>query len=254
MRLRLSTSLALILLLSGCNSLDKDPNAPVAVTSSNVTGVNAAGFSAYKSSFYVFALANCSGCHGISQNPLFAVSDPTSAYITTLTAGIVDFNNPSASTIVKQADNGHCNLPFCSGKGSAAEAALTPWATAELASPSSGGPVVPVDNSGPRAKAAMTVLQNACITCHNSTQNGSLGTVPAYGTAVTAFMSGGELLTLNQYFVQNGLVIQGNASSSWLYNALKGYGNIGTMPNGGAAVSAANAQAIADWIDQMGSP
>ena len=99
---------------------------------------------------------------------------------------------------------------------------------------------------------AMQVLSTSCVSCHTTTQAGSQGTVAAFATIAQSYVAGTtDLTTLNTYFVQNNLVLQGNPSSSWIYQALKAYGSINSMPQTGT-LSASDANSLSTWISNIG--
>jgi hypothetical protein len=94
----------------------------------------ASAVAAFQSSFYAFAVSSCSGCHNekpnegvlVPQNPLFACSNVTFAYVAA--KPFVDFQTPANSPLVKYAGNNHCGIPAKCGSGSAAAlTALNGW-------------------------------------------------------------------------------------------------------------------------------
>jgi hypothetical protein len=97
---------------------------------------------AFQNSFYPFAVATCGGCHSdkpnqgvlVPQNPLFASSIPTFAYV--VAKPFVDFKNPANSLLAQYAGNGHCGIPSVCGSASAAVATLlTTWVAGDTPLP-----------------------------------------------------------------------------------------------------------------------
>src|SRR5665213_2393763 len=75
-----------------------------AASSESVSG-SASGMAAFQSGFYAFTQTqNCAQCHGVSQVPLFAVSNVASAY--SAFTSLVDPNNPTGSVIITYSGNG----------------------------------------------------------------------------------------------------------------------------------------------------
>ena len=71
---------------TGCGlvagGLQKNAN-ELTASSETVSAVSISGVSAFQvfsTSFYPFAVTNCAQCHGVSQVPLFALSDASAAY------------------------------------------------------------------------------------------------------------------------------------------------------------------------------
>lgn len=126
---------ALACTLTGCGlvagGMDKSPGAlseAQTVATESTQGSGGTPVQAFQSSFYAFAQTNCAQCHGVSQSPLFAVSNVTTAYNNALS--YVDFSNPANSLIVTYAGNGHCGVNACANNSSAALAAVNIWAAA----------------------------------------------------------------------------------------------------------------------------
>jgi hypothetical protein len=104
-----------------------------------------AGFEAFKTGFYQFSQTqNCKKCHGVAQAPLFAVSDPMTAYNNA--KSLLNTASPSSSVFVAYAGNGHCGDAVCSNTSveSSVSTMMSAWAAAELGG---GGPPV---QTGPK--------------------------------------------------------------------------------------------------------
>ena len=121
--------------LTGCGlvagGMNKAPGAlseAQTVATESTQGAGGTPVQAFQSSFYAFAQTNCAQCHGVSQSPLFAVSNVTTAYNNALS--YVDFSNPANSLLVTYAGNGHCGVNNCANNSSAALAAVNIWAAA----------------------------------------------------------------------------------------------------------------------------
>ena len=133
----LALSLSVIALTTtGCGIVGgKSADAQVAdiSTSGGGNGQTQGGspLSAFESGFYAFATAtnSCVQCHGSSQAPLFAVSDPGTACANLVP--YITMNNLSASTVVAYSGNGHCGIPsVCGSSSGTVQSALQGWATA----------------------------------------------------------------------------------------------------------------------------
>ncbi len=92
----------------------------------NTTAELSSGSDAFSTTLFPVLRTNCSECHGVFQQPMFAVSDPSQALATITDRGLANLNNPSASTFVLKIRGGH------SGKNvviaDQIEAAITAWA------------------------------------------------------------------------------------------------------------------------------
>ena len=55
-------------------------------------------------------LQNCSGCHGVSQQPLFAVDDSSLSHDTLLSLSLVSLESPENSRIVQKIREGHQSI------------------------------------------------------------------------------------------------------------------------------------------------
>lgn len=120
--------------MTGCEltALDKKDGASMAIRQSGSGGADALGV--FRDTVHAYARANCAGCHGSSQNPLFAVSNVESAY--DLSKSLASFSDIPASTFVRKVKDGHCGSA-CGTNGSEMISLITEWAAAESAS--SGG-------------------------------------------------------------------------------------------------------------------
>ena len=96
---------------------------------------------AFITGFYAFATvpSSCIQCHGVSQVPLFAVSDATAACNALLP--YVDMTTPASSMVVAYAGNGHCGIEsVCGSNSPTVTTDIQAWATAVAAEGPSGSP------------------------------------------------------------------------------------------------------------------
>lgn len=113
----------------------------------------------FRTSVYAVSVKNCSGCHAVNQQPLFAQSDLNLAYEITKAGQssgpsgnrkYADFSNILNSFLIEQSKNNHCgkselaNAKICTGNGSEMAAALITWAAYESTNPSGSNPPAPV--------------------------------------------------------------------------------------------------------------
>lgn len=138
MKLFSSHKASVILLLAlgaaACNSPQNSvpqngaskPKTPDAAPSASLPPAVAA----FARSVHAYTRKNCSGCHGASQAPLFAVAEIEKAYAAS--KPFADFDKVSQSTFVKRAMNGHCGAN-CKTDGAAMTAAIEEWKKAEQA-------------------------------------------------------------------------------------------------------------------------
>jgi mono/diheme cytochrome c family protein len=104
------------------------------------------------------------------------------------------------------------------------------------------------NDAASRTSTALAVLSTSCMTCHSSTK---VATSTAYnGAVVPAFLT----FTTDAEFYQAGLVFPGDPANSWIYRALRGHGDIGTMPQSGGTLSTSSSDALYNWISLLGNP
>src|SRR4051812_44876498 len=89
--------LAVSMLTTGCLGMGKNSDA---VNAQLNVGGSASGLAAFQAGFWPFAKTNCSGCHGATQQPLFAVGDVNQAYQYARTSQWIDFKDPDNSLYV----------------------------------------------------------------------------------------------------------------------------------------------------------
>lgn len=214
-----STFLLALCTTPGCMGLTSDgsltPVAGTAVAAAGApTGASAvSALQAFQNTFYGFARANCAQCHGLTQAPLFAVSDATAAYGAAAVPAYIDFSAPAQSVFVVNAGNGHCGLPACTGstQSAAALAAVNAWATAELAaqqSPSQApGPTPTPSTSAIQYTTAPMALPSPLPGAGNAygIMRWNLSGLTPAATAATGaiFEVGVQLLTAQTYIVAN---------------------------------------------------
>ncbi len=122
----------------------------------------ATGLTAFQSTFYPFAQKNCISCHGVSQTPLIAVSNVSSAYSVAKDPSYMNFASVSLSKLATKSGDGHCGNAGCSGSSKdAAIAQLKAWADIEnaiaAATPVGGTPAGgggPIVTGGPATGGA----------------------------------------------------------------------------------------------------
>jgi len=120
-------------------------------------------------------------------------------------------------------------------------AAIQAWLTG-LRSSGTTEPTAPE-----RTQAALAVLTARCASCHATGRTAT--SVDYSGAAVPAFSA----FTSDAAFVQAGLVIPGSKQNSWLFRALKVFGDMDRMPQSGAPLTAAQSQSLEKWILLMNS-
>jgi mono/diheme cytochrome c family protein len=170
----LPLTLGLALGVSGCEmpGVGKQGGAKSAVYMSFEAA--GAGFETFKTTLFPAVRQNCASCHGVNQNPQFALADAASDYAT-LRNGLVDFDVPENSFIVRQLVGGHQG--FAAQAGPFTEL-ITKWAAAESSRPGGGDgglPGGPIAANDPRtikiASAALTLPATLPSTPGNVTSN-----------------------------------------------------------------------------------
>lgn len=68
----------------------------------------------FKDEIHPALVDSCFRCHGRDRTPMFAVRDEKVSLSRVLP--IINFRDPSASLLIKQASNGHCNSEECRGE------------------------------------------------------------------------------------------------------------------------------------------
>ena len=166
-----------------------------------------------------------------------------------IASGLIAPGDPGGSRIFQKLKANGGNMPVGGALASNQVEAIHDW-IASLGTDPDGRPL---DAASRRTDAAMHVLARNCLACHGEVQSGLLGTVPAYGEAVQAYLDSRDTLAANRYFIQNAnLVVQGDAEASWLYRALNGYGDVSTMPKSEPELGPTDAKVLEDWINGLG--
>ncbi len=98
-----------------------------------------------------------------------------------------------------------------------------------------------------RTAAAVAVIALRCAGCHNVDQTAVVGRTGSTVPAFSAFDENGE-------FVGADLVSPGNAEESWIFQALKTYGDYNIMPKAESAIPESEAEILRTWIEQIGNP
>lgn len=168
---------------------------------------------------------NCVQCHGVSQQPLFALEDPVLAHDVMISFGMVDLRDPPNSKIVDKLERGHQGFPQTLTVQILA--AIQDWSDELVAN---GGLIGVGDGIQPLFSSIFTeVLEPQCISCHSPS-----GEYPSIDYS-------DYLTTLN-----TGQVIPGNPGGSGLFIHTRS----GNMPKGGAPLTDDQLDAIAEWINR----
>lgn len=112
----------------------------------------------------------------------------------------------------------------------------------------SGDPDTGATNAKSRGEAARSFLATSCTGCHATVKTAS--SVEYSGTGVPSFLA----FTQDNQFVTSGLVVPGNARASWLFRALKKWGDLNRMPLNKSAISESGKKILEDWINGIGQP
>lgn len=119
-------------LLAGCG-LQKLDNAQFSLALSGYSQGGTATLSeriaAFRASVHPLVLAQCAGCHGLTQVPKFAVFDANNAY--SIARGLVNFQDPRASRLVQRAGDCHAGGVTCTMLDAMA-IQVARWAEVEL--------------------------------------------------------------------------------------------------------------------------
>ena len=226
--------LTLVLLFScGCGNLKE----PLTFAGSSSDPI-AAGFAGVSS----ILQRNCASCHEFASYSESAL----------LASGYVVAGAPEESLLFSRLKGagvgGNEAMPQGGQLSPEHIAAIRDWidSLAQPTPPPDGGPAGPP--AADRTRAALDVLRARCFSCHNVARTGASSDYS--GTQVPVFAN----FTTDNQFATSGLVNPGSPAQSWLYRALKAYGDINTMPNGAAALSSADQTSLREWIAKMGLP
>lgn len=116
--MRIFFLLSALSMLAGCQYYDKK-SAPQSVAVESISGLRA-----FRGSVFPFVRANCVGCHGGTQSPLFAQAAAASAYRFALP--FANFEAPAQSVFVVRSQNGHCGAA-CRTDGSEMRRLIETW-------------------------------------------------------------------------------------------------------------------------------
>lgn len=220
--------------MQNINSFSQD-----AVRFSSNSNVLANANPAYKAAYAVIK-NRCSGCHGEYLG--YSEDDWVSEgyVLPTSPKGSLMYGRIRGSGV-----GGKEDMPNDGSTISATElAAITTWIKGM------GFGSGPADSSQ-RMLAALDVFQRNCTSCHDNAQT---AVSPIYsGATVQPF----TLFATNQEFYLSGLIdiTSTNPADSWIYQALRNYGSIGTMPKGTVnPISAADETIVRDWIVKYNDP
>ena len=81
---------------------------------------------AFETSLHLFVSSNCVACHGVFQDPMFAVDNLEQSHSTIINNGLVDFAAPESSRLVLKIAGGHQN--FNTALADEIEQAIINWA------------------------------------------------------------------------------------------------------------------------------
>lgn len=138
------TSVLLTAFFNACGpGLSMAPSAGSSGTFSSDGLGTAAGFQAFKSTFYTYTQTQgCVMCHGGAVSPKFAQPDSYQAYqealgyqIGSTTLPLIDFSNPDGALFISYAGNNHCGQLPCADPNNSAvvKTLIQQWAAAEVA-------------------------------------------------------------------------------------------------------------------------
>ena len=105
-------------------------------------------------------LTNCASCHGVNQQPLHSVANPTESHDRVINLGLVDLNTPANSRLVSKIQGGH------QGIAQSVATDLTNQITAWVQG-GGGAAVTPVVLEATFQSINALILQPKCATCHN---------------------------------------------------------------------------------------
>lgn len=139
------TSVLLTAFFNACGpGLSMAPSAGSSGTFSSDGLGTAAGFQAFKTTFYAYTQTQgCVMCHGGSVSPKFAQPDSYQAYqealgfqIGSTTLPLIDFSNPDGALFIAYAGNNHCGQLPCADPNNSAtvKTLIEQWANAERTS------------------------------------------------------------------------------------------------------------------------
>lgn len=250
----LSASINLFVLyaLTACQfQVDNSQSNDEAVFGDGGGGTGGVGNSDRFSSVKTILRRNCASCHSE-----FGTYSETQ-FVTT---GYVVAQAPGSSALFTKLRNAGYggNMPPAGALTPEEISAIREWIMS-LSRGGTGGTGGGGPDAATRRQAAFAVLNTKCKTCHMvgrlATSNEYSGrALPAWGSYLTD--------TSDNNFVLNDMVFPGFPNQSWLYRALKTYGDLTggvgkgfeLMPVGGAAITAQEEQAIREWILGIGNP
>lgn len=168
---------------------------------------------------------SCVSCHGVNQQPLHSMSDPSIAHDVMISFGLVNLRDPSQSKIIKKLENGHEG--YDAAFVDRFKAAVQTWSDELVAS---GGILGIGDGTQPIYSSLFTTLiQSKCVSCHKP------------GGAAESIDYSDYVSTIN-----TGLIIPGSASAS----PITQYSAEGHEPtNTAEPMTSAERQALIQWIN-----
>ena len=173
---------------------------------------------------YPLIQTNCANCHGVDQQPMFAITDVTDSHDYLIDTALVDLQNPSNSRVVTQVLSGHQN--FAPALGEELETQIIAWADNIVAE----GGMLP---EPPPLEATFTSIHNRilipkCVGCHSPGGERSKEDYSDYQTTL-----------------QTGKVKPGDSNDSDMYKECAD----GEMPEDAPNLSNEELTVLRDWIN-----
>lgn len=176
----------------------------------------------FSTTLHPILVANCGACHGISQSPKFAVSDPLQSHSALINFGLVDLSNAAASRLVTKIQGGHNSFPL--SLATQIQTAIEDWSN-QLQSLGGGKLPAPLPLEAKFSSISQRILEPKCVSCHGPTRAASGKRLDSYSATL-------------------GTVHAGVPTDSSLYTECKS----GQMPEGAPHLSAEELDVIYQWI------
>ncbi len=185
----------------------------------------------FQSTLFPILQNNCAQCHGVNQQPMFAVADPTISQNTLLNSALVNLQSPVDSRIVQKVLEGHQN--FSNALATEIEAAIDNWATQLQASSPGGSPIpAPPILEATFSSIQALILIPKCVGCHSP---GGERPQEDYSTYQSTMNTGG--------------IAPGEPNNSEMFRECES----GSMPENAPPLSNQEMLALEGWI-LMGAP
>lgn len=246
---RIFSAVAVMCLLSSCQFQVENSSSNDEFVYGEEDNGNSGGSSDRFGAARTILRRNCASCHG--EFATYTESD-------FLRTGYVIARSSSQSILFTKLQNAGYggNMPPSSALSPEDIVTIRDWID-HISNSNSGGTTGGAGDAASRRQAAFAVLNTKCKTCHTvariATSNQYSGrALPAWGN----FLNDSS----DNNFVTTDLVFPGMPTQSWLYRALKTYGDLTggvgfeLMPVSGAAITATEEQAVREWIIGIGNP